>query len=378
MASDVLTLTCSKLTVSADVIGAGTLIQTMLSEVTCASMALSSNLISEGHDLLAVLLLVMVTFHLLLALLGADWGSTMVDLFRLFIKAAVVTYLLNFWSSDVVNFFTTQFDKLADKASGGASGAGQALAMGWKAIEEIFGIGTAVDCVKPGATGDGPPCRDGNYGISDVFKLIGDLPSMLLKLIAAIYVVGMMVGYVVVMFTGVVVLGLGMAVGPILIPCLVFPPLENLFSNWLGFMITGGFYKIVGAIVVGIMTAMFSVLGLIASEVNASGAINIIAALLMIVIAMVGKEFMWAVPEYAASLGGVRLGRISGFHNARNFADKESGNVANNAASDLKSGLGRAMGGFGGGASNNKAAQAMNPSGGGRAGSIGYSPLRSK
>jgi type IV secretory pathway VirB6-like protein len=348
MADLTLTLACSKSTVQASSLGK--LIGLMSNEITCASGSMANNLVPIGWELTIIFLFVMVFYHLLMTLLGEDWGNTLIELMRLSIKYAVVAYLLTFWSTDVFSFFTKQFDQLARTASGRDAGIENVLAMGWDAISEMFHIGEKFkikECVPPGGEGDGPPCLSmGNIttGLSSVFKALGDLPSYLLRLVAAYYVAAMMAAYVIVLFTSILILGVGITIGPLLVPCLIFTPLENLFSNWLGFMITGGFYKIVAAIVIGIMIPMFAVLGLIASQIMESGLINIFAALLMIIIAMVGKEFMWAVPEYAASLGGVRLGRIAGFKKTRDMGENALNKAKGFGQQSDKNGVGKDAG----------------------------------
>ena len=42
---------------------------------------------------------------------------------------------------------------------------------------------------------------------------------------------------------------IGMVFGPLLVPCLLLGRLENIFDGWLKFMISGGFYKLIAALV---------------------------------------------------------------------------------------------------------------------------------
>ncbi len=72
--------------------------------------------------------------------------------------------------------------------------------------------------------------------------------SFLMGLVVAILVVAY-IAFAGVFFMGVALTAIGVAVGPLFIPCLLLPYLAELFHGWFRFLLTAGLYKVVAAVV---------------------------------------------------------------------------------------------------------------------------------
>ena len=95
-----------------------------------------------------------------------------------------------------------------------------------------------------------------------VIRFLDTLGDLILTRILFIAISGfmfvLMILYVIMMYFGDLLMVLGMIVGPIMIPCLLFKPLQQVWNNWLAFMIQAGLYKVIGGAIITLTVGTLS------------------------------------------------------------------------------------------------------------------------
>jgi type IV secretory pathway VirB6-like protein len=293
-------------------------INTIMTTMNASAMSMKNNLIGEGGDLLLVLTFCMITYHLALALLGNDWAETQVSIFQTMLKWAIVTVMLTGWNSIIVDTFANKFNQIATVATGNTTSIATTADLGFKTIKSIFTSKKSAYeepiCTPSGANDQGAvfcvedpntsPINSDVGAAGAIERMIAGLYGFLFKLVAAIFVMLMMVAFLAVSYIGLFMLGVGATVGPILIPFLVLPAMSYLFDGWMKFMITGGLIKVIAAIVIAMIGVIFAELSSLAVDLNdlsASG-VGFLTGAVMCMIAAVGSNVMWQVPEFASQL----------------------------------------------------------------------------
>ncbi len=114
----------------------------------------------------------------------------------------------------------------------------------WQALP-IFHINQEL---RGGLTGIGPDL---------VMLLDAFVASFLMGLVVLILAVAYL-AFAGVFFMGVALTAVGVAVGPLLIPCLILPYLSGLFHGWFRFLLTAGLYKVVAAVVLILAAVLLS------------------------------------------------------------------------------------------------------------------------
>lgn len=145
--------------------------------------------------------------------------------------------------------------------------------------------------------------------IADVvlFDPINVLISTVLLIIAAFFILWSLLTFVFILNAGQVMMYVGLALGPILIPFLLVPNLSFLFNGWLRFMISASLYKVI-AVIVGLLT-----MSTIDQIVNYSASVQenlIFMSLLILFFAMLGKQLMGLADNMASTMatGGANSG----------------------------------------------------------------------
>jgi hypothetical protein len=338
-------------------------INSVLDQVMTAVVSAATNsamvgaLNSEGVALLAALLGCMITYHLVMAALGDDMGSVIASIFNLFLKWAIVMVLLAGWGPIVGNLFGSGFNQLAAKIPN-AGGTAQVLDLGVNSMKALFNLGEKdangvpcppdhKDCKNPATATDK---EESGNALTRAIAYMGDALSnaawdvvaFAIKCVAAVFVAFMLVAFIVISLIGVFMLGIGLATGPILLPLLLLPGFDGIFFGWFRFMLTGGLIKIVAAVVISMVTGIFMALNNLSASVNNSTSlgVDIMALLLMVIMAAVGAHIMGMVPDFAGQLiaGGGGAG-------ARGFGRTGASGAGKSA---VKSAGGAIAGGIGG------------------------------
>ncbi len=305
----------------------------LTSAMQVATSSTSHNLLNQGYDILYGLVVVMVTYHLVMTFVGEDWAMTQVSLMQMLLKWAVVSFMLGNWTF-VGSFFVDGFSDLARQASGSSATPSAFFKMGTDAIMELFSVGkltpsgepcTFVGCQNPTSTipgtNPGLPAAMWDFmkgvastalGLANIFLLIG---ALVFKVLAAVAISGMVTAAIAVSLLGMVAIGVGMTVGPIMLPFLLISSLSYLFDSWLRFMIAGGMIKVISAILLVFVGAAFKTLNDMAGMTTngTEFGVDILVIFLIFIVASMSAYLMWQVPEFTNKLmNGQAVGNATG------------------------------------------------------------------
>lgn len=294
----------------------------MYNAATGALSSRSTLLVDEGLDLAIVLLLITVTWAVLMWMLSSDGMTALQQVTKTFVRYSIVALMLTSWAAFTTSFFQTNINQIAQKVAG-TSDVGASSNLLYQAAVQLFKGEQAPQCsqtapiqveagIDPGYQAD--PCGAKSApSVSDMlFFFPKIIMAMLLKLAAVFCLALTLIAYVLAILMAQVMFGIGVALGPILVPWLVWERTEFLFDGWLRFMIAAAFTKIVAALMVAMTADIFVVVRSIANTVDgASGysTVDLVAAFMMAVVSALAAFMMWQVQGIAQSLvsggGGV-------------------------------------------------------------------------
>lgn len=298
------------------------IIGTVSAAMTNAALNMSESLVGTGGTILAALLGCMIAYYLLMSLVGEDWAMTQVNLMQLVIKWGIVTFMLLNWKW-LGETFVASFKIMALQIGGGSSSE-SIVDLGLAAIKNLFAIGQ----VEPGT--DTPcsimGCRPTTINSTDEstisrllswnwwketvsvglasFNLLMGIIALIIKVFAAISIALLMFAVSIVSVLGLLTMGIGLAIGPILVPFLIVPPLSYLFIGWIRFMISSGLVMLVSAAVVVIVSTVFKELNLISNYSNNGTelGVNLVVLFTIPTISAMGIYLALKAPEFANSL----------------------------------------------------------------------------
>jgi type IV secretory pathway VirB6-like protein len=287
----------------------------MYNAATGALSSRSTLLVDEGLDLAIVLLLITVTWAVLMWLLSSDGMTALQQVTKTFVRYSIVALMLTSWAAFTTSFFQTNINQIAQKVAGN-SDVGTSSNLLFQAAAQLFKGEQEPKCaqsapiqveagIDPGYQAD--PCGAKSApSVSDMlFFFPKIIMAMLLKLAAVICLALTLIAYVLAILMAQVMFGIGVALGPILVPWLVWERTEFLFDGWLRFMIAAAFTKIVAALMVAMTADIFVVIRSMANTVDgASGysTVDLVAAFMMAVVSALTAFMMWQVQGIAQSL----------------------------------------------------------------------------
>ena len=269
-----------------------------------------------GFKLLGALYGVMFLYNLVIFMLERD-GKIMVDLTKLTITWAILAAMLVGWTSDsdmsVSKMFLNTIPAVADSFAPNPTDAIVSM--------HVDAVLSLVKVVNP------PETSSQTWGekltnIFPVLNLISGSPShffsyvvgVILLMISAFFILMSLVTFVFVINAGQVMMYVGLALGPILIPFLLIPKLSFLFDGWLKFMIAASLYKVV-AVIVGLL-AMGTIGTIVTYSVQSSTASEslVFLSLMILFYAILAQKMMGLADDIASSLatGGSSAGLQDG------------------------------------------------------------------
>lgn len=225
-------------------------IASLLLSIKGAGTSMYGTFLDEGIGMASVFVGIMIAWYLM-QYSAADI-QIKADLFKYVMVAMMTMYMLNNWAGSTQSLMVGTFDTLRDQVvSQGVGGGGTQMTL-------AKGVGTAYANIRDAMLAR-QKARDAYLAsLSNVFDRVAagvmDLPD-----IAMAYFMGLVVGFLAfililgffaVVFLGDLMVIIGMTLGPLMVPGLVFPPLNHLWQSWLKFMISAGFYKIIAGIIV--------------------------------------------------------------------------------------------------------------------------------
>jgi hypothetical protein len=305
----------------------GSIFANINSAITATLAASSTALVGEGRDLAIVLLLIVVSWSILTWMLSGDGVTALVESFQSMTRYAVVILLLTTWTSTITGFFGSNIDSIGRTLTGSYNSQVAFNSM-FKAAARMFskeevGGATELNCrneMLPDASGSGSiPTRvcdpaPGSSGSGENSASWTDLllyfPAimygMLLKLVAVVFLGLMMVAYLLAIFMSQALFGIGMSLGPILVPWLIWQRTEFLFDGWLKFMIIAAMTKLVAALMISMVTGSVAV----DSSPLGLAKVDMAVAYMIAIVAAIGAFMMWQVQGIAQALisGGAGVG----------------------------------------------------------------------
>lgn len=289
-----------------------------------AANAQGGALVSDGIDLVKYLLLFMIAWFLLQMLLNEEASETIASILNTAFKAMFIVFLLNSWNGGVVSdFFGSTMDQIAQKVSGPDGNSSSGIQGIVKMIEAVNLANKAQivckeeDAPETDAMGNPTPgggkvvnCTDPNGGIASLFKVLGSPVMWLiaagLKLLTTGLLALLAAAYMLVVNMGAVLVGVGMTLGPILVPWFLLPTASFLFDGWLRFMITAGLMKVVGAVLMTIVNAAIVIakghVDTTIAHIEDVTTVDTFAMIVVCIITCIGLFLMWQAPTIAAGL----------------------------------------------------------------------------
>lgn len=286
-----------------------------------ATTVLNSNqtvLVDDGLELAFLLLTIVVSLALIKWMLSSNGIEALGTVVNTAMTYTLVVMLLSTWVPVVGGFFNAQMDALANKVSGvvvadGLNRMTSALIVVLKPDQRPQSNCQEVSGVSP----DGVPysnvvCSPKNKsGEASIMDVLLSLPMVLMiwvvKLIAVIFLLMAVVAYVLVIALSMTLFAIGMKLGPILVPWLIWDRTAFLFDGWLRFMLGAGLTKVVAALMATTVAGMLAVVNSIAQFVNVSSptvvaSVDLMAALVLAAISAIAAYLMWQVPSIASGL----------------------------------------------------------------------------
>lgn len=126
--------------------------------------------------------------------------------------------------------------------------------------------------------------------------------SLLIICLTSFFILWSLLTFVFILNAGQVMLYVGLAVGPILIPFLLIENLSFLFNGWLRFMISAALFKVIAVIIGVIVMGTIDYIVLYSQSVNAGTDSPIFLSLMVLFYAMLGKQLMGLSDNIASSL----------------------------------------------------------------------------
>jgi len=260
----------------------------MMSAMKVTGAGFSTIFIAEGADLAKTLFFITLSWLVFKLVISEAHPMVRGEFLAHFTKTVVVFVMLTNWVApqtvvslgtfgdirspvSVKSLLVDSFDELQapifatanmDKGSV-VKAVGSIWAMYWKASD------------KRGEIRDAARARA--KGLS-VFAWLTDSVSLTMDAIAdkaitfvvsiavALLAISLMGAYLFVIYWGDILVIVGMVMGPLMVPCLLFKKVEQLFDSWLKFIIQGGFYKLIAALIAALTLGTMNT---IQNQVNA-------------------------------------------------------------------------------------------------------------
>ncbi len=326
-------------------------ITSIYNSILAHAQSKSTVLIGDGQDLAMVLLFITVSWSVVMWVLSSDGAQALVDSFTALTRYAVVTMMLTGWLGLVGGTLQANVNDITGKVAGTTT-ITDSVDLLFSAAQKLFSSKDAgrmssckeVEYADPnlaGGTGTQVVCEGSGGRGADVtfidvlFNLPLVMSTMLFKLGALLFMTIFLAAFLLVIFMQEILFGIALALGPILVPWLIWQRTEWLFDGWLRFTLAACFTKIVAFIMVGFIT------GIIIAAKTASEAIKVtsgadllavdeLAAFMIMLLSAVGAFMMWQVPSIAQ---GILSG--SGGNTAQKFGGGLLGRTASNAGMKL-------------------------------------------
>lgn len=286
-----------------------------------------------GFKLLLVLFGIMFFYKVIIFMIDSS-QKIMVDVTKLLITFSILASMLAGWTSpinstvSVSGFFLNTIPAVAEVFTDDKNPTSEIVDLHSNAILELYkvispddgkevsivnrminalpGVGFAKKVASGVVNGKGV----GEAVVDTAFEPINILISTVILLIAAFFILWSLLTFVFVLNAGQVMLYIGLALGPILIPFLLIPNLSFLFNGWLKFMISAALYKVIAVLVGMLAIGTVKQIVVYASGAGHEGESLIFMSLMVLFFSMLAKQLMGLADNMASSLatGGANSG----------------------------------------------------------------------
>ena len=249
------------------------LLTTTLSALHTAGVALAGTLIPLGEQLTGVFFAVMFAWAVIEGTMAGNLEQMFKKLFNQMMIAGIVFEILQGWTDssgiNIFGFVTTGLNQLITPfyPAGGGTPSDTVVGVYWKAIQSIYGI---LNGVLNDLSVHNPIGGFGSW-IKALFGVGKGMSPLTLLVIAALVIIVVLVCVSILVISllysllytnlGDFIIYLGMAVGPVFVATLIFPPASHYFNKWLEFVISGGIYKLVAVAMISLLAGVFSSVG---------------------------------------------------------------------------------------------------------------------
>jgi len=278
------------------------------------AMGETSPFADDGKVLFAILASISFSWGGIKLVLDFDGGvnAAVAHLIKTIFMCGLVTFLLG---STVQKPFAQGFDYLATKAAK-ATGANIDLASPSAAM--IQSAGTALESVKVLWDGPQTPANDeaGHswwQRLSSSDSMLSDLAGMSVEVLCKVGItLALGIGYaifLVVFLMSVVMISIGLAFAPILLPFLLIEPLAFLGNGCIRFCFVAGFQKVVAAMLFGLSLSLIEALSQVVPVAGQAG-FNVIPYIFSLLLVIAAAYMMTQAPSIAQGLisGGAAVG----------------------------------------------------------------------
>jgi type IV secretory pathway VirB6-like protein len=282
-----------------------------------------------GFQLLSVLLTVMFLYHVIIFMLEGN-GRVMVDITKLAFTWMFLASMLGAWTSpgtsggvmkdiSVSGFFLNSIPGIANKFTKGQNATEIVVDKHVVAMGNAFKVLLKEQQYEP-KPDEGLSSKILNYGKNLVLEklqwafmvedAVGLIISSVILIVAAGFILWSLLTFVFVLNAGQVMLYIGLALGPLLIPFLLIPNLSFLFNGWLRFMISAALYKIIAVLVALLALGTIDQVATYSSSMATKDESIIFLSLMVLFFAMLGKQLMGLADNMSSSLatGGSNSG----------------------------------------------------------------------
>jgi len=308
-----------------------------------------------GFQLLSILMVIMVLYHMIIFMLDGN-GRVMVDLTKLAVTWVFLASMLAAWTSpattggvmkdvSVAGFFLNAIPSIANKFTKNQNATEIIVDKHVVAMGNAFKVLLKEQQYEP-KPDEGLSSKILNYGknwVQDklqwaflVEDAVGLIISSVILIVAAGFILWSLLTFVFVLNAGQVMLYIGLALGPLLIPFLLIPSLSFLFNGWIRFMISAALYKIIAVLVALLALGTIDQVATYSSNMATKDESIIFLSLMVLFFAMLGKQLMGLADNMSSSLatGGSSSGGAGDSSKLLMFASRMSGGKSGSGKSD--------------------------------------------
>jgi hypothetical protein len=261
------------------------------------------NFVTAGATpLLMMIFAVLLAWKALKSTLAGSGGLS--DLMKEVIELSMVTSIFSlmlFNYSNFINLFISSFNFIAGSfVTGGAGSAANSTPLEAGQVSGIVSFFVGLYALFVKAIGNGL-AKLISWDFGEVILIALEVVFLAVvgwKAVQAITI------YIMQFFFSVVMLGIGAAMGPVMIPFGIWDKTYFLFDGWLKFMITMGLYRVIGALVFTLMNMISIQLypQISTNLLNKSGIISISSMLTLYVFIILLTELIRQMPSIAAEI----------------------------------------------------------------------------